>query len=82
MAEEGNKYVLICQDNFSKYLLAIPMMTQSAEEVALNFMHCILLQYGIPCSIVRDQGKQFMGNVLKRLCKLMIVHKLNMCVLP
>jgi hypothetical protein len=77
MTAEGHKYVLTCQDNLSKYLLAIPMMTQTAEKVALNFMRFIVLQYGIPCSIVTDQGTQFMGNVFKRLCKLLRVHKLN-----
>ena len=74
---EGHKYVLTCQDNLSKYLLAIPMMTQTAEEVALNFMRYVVLQYGIPCSIVTDQGTQFMGDVLRRLCKLLKVHKIN-----
>jgi len=53
------------------------MMTQTAEEVALNFMRYVVLQYGIPCSIVTDQGTQFMGDVLKRLCKLLKVHKIN-----
>jgi hypothetical protein len=65
MTEGGHKYVLTCQDNLSKYFLAIPMMTQIAEEVALNFMHYIVLQYGIPCSLVTNQGTQFMGDVLK-----------------
>jgi hypothetical protein len=40
MTEEGHKYVLTWQDNLSKYLLAIAMMTQTPEEVALNFMLC------------------------------------------
>jgi hypothetical protein len=61
--EEG----LSCQDNLSKYLLVIPMMTQTAEEVALNVMRHIVLQYGIPCSLVTDQGTQLMGDVFKRL---------------
>ena len=77
VTEEGHKYVLTCQDNLSKYLLAIPMMTQTAEEVVLNFMRHIVLQYGIPCSVVTDQGTQFMGDVFKSLCKLLKVHKLN-----
>ena len=34
MTEEGHKYMLTCQDNLSKYLFAIPMLTQTAEEVA------------------------------------------------
>ena len=41
--EEGIKYVLSCQDNLSKYLLTIPMTTQTAEEVALSFMRYIVL---------------------------------------
>ena len=53
------------------------MMTQTAEEVALNFMRYIVLQYGIPSSVVTDQGTQFMGNVFKRSCKLLRIHKLN-----
>jgi hypothetical protein len=77
MTEEGYKYILTCQDNLSKYVLAVPMMTQTAEEVALNFMRHILLQYGIPLSIVTDQGTKFMGDVFKRLCKLLKVRKLN-----
>ena len=43
MREEGIKYVLSCQDNLSKYLLTIPMTTQTAEEVALSFMRYIVL---------------------------------------
>jgi hypothetical protein len=31
------KCILTCQDNLSKYLLAIPMITQTAEEVSLTF---------------------------------------------
>ena len=62
MTEEGHKYMLTCQDNLRKILIAIPMMTQTAE-VALNFMRYIVLQYGIPSSVVNDQGTQFMGNV-------------------
>jgi hypothetical protein len=53
------------------------MVTQTVEEVALNFMRHIVLQYGIPCSLVTDQGMQFMGDVFKRFCKLLRVHKLN-----
>jgi len=45
MTEEGHKYVLTCQDNLSKYLLAIPMMTQTAEEVSLIL--CVMLYYNV-----------------------------------
>jgi transposase InsO family protein len=77
MTDEGHKYILTCQDNLSKYLIAISIMMQTAEEVALTFMRYVILQYGIPYSIVTDQGTQFMGDVFKRLCKLLNICKLN-----
>jgi hypothetical protein len=77
LSEEGHKYILTCQDNLRKYLIAVPLFSQTAEEVSLNFLRCVILQYGIPGSIVTDQGSQFMGDLFKRLCKLLKIHKLN-----
>jgi hypothetical protein len=77
MTEEGYKYILTCQDNLSKYLVATPMTTQTAEDVSLKFMRQVVLQYGIPDSLVTDQGTQFMGDMFKRLCKLLRVNKIN-----
>jgi transposase InsO family protein len=77
VAEGGHKYILTRQDNLSKYLVAVPMFSQTAEEVALNVMRYVILQYGVPCSIVTDQGSQFMGDLFKRLCKLLKINKMN-----
>ena len=77
ITNEGYKYILTCQDNLSKYLIATPMMTQTADEVSLIFLRHVLLHYGIPNSIVTGQGSQFMGDIFKKLCRLLKVHKLN-----
>jgi len=69
MTEGGHKYILTCQDNLSKYLMAIPMLTQTAEEVTLTFMRHIILLYGIPQSIVTDQGSQFMSDVFNPIAR-------------
>jgi len=82
MTEEGYKYTLTCQDKLSKYLLAIPMITQTADEVALTFLRYVILHYGIPNLIVTDQGPQIMCDVFKRLCKLLKIHKLNTTCIP
>jgi hypothetical protein len=60
--EGGCKYILTHQDNLSKYVIAIPMLTQTAEKVTLAFLHYIVLLYGIPQFIVTDQGSQFMSD--------------------
>ena len=39
-------------------------------------MQYIVLQYGVPNSVVTDQGTQFMGDVFRRLCKLLKILKL------
>ena len=77
MTEEGYKYILICRDSLCKYLLAIPMITQTAGEVALTFLRYVILHYCIPNSIVTDQGSQFMCDIFKRLCRLLKIRKLN-----
>jgi len=75
MSERGYKYILTCQDNLSKCLLAIPMITQTADEVFLTFLRYITLHYGKLNSIVTQQGSQFMSDIFKRLCKVLKVHK-------
>jgi len=45
MTEEGHKYVLTCQDNLSKDMIAIPMITQTTDKVASNFMRRIAIQH-------------------------------------
>jgi len=77
MTEEGYKYILTRQDNLSKYLLATPMITQTADEVASTFLHYVILHYGIPNLIVTDQGSQFMCDIFEWLCKLLKICKLN-----
>jgi hypothetical protein len=74
--ENGMKYVLTCQDNLSKYLVAIPIENQTAESVAEALVKTIILIYGIPNEIVTDQGTNFMSNVFKRVCKLFKIEKI------
>ena len=53
------------------------MITQTADEVSLTFLRYVILHYGIPNSIVTDQGSQFMSDNFKRLCKVLKLNKLN-----
>jgi hypothetical protein len=70
------KYILTCQDNLSKYFIAIPLRNQTAEEVTNALVKNIVLIYGIPTEIVTDQGTNFMSDVFKRICKLFKIEKI------
>jgi hypothetical protein len=75
--EEGHKYILTCQDNLSKYLIAEPLKNQTVEEVSEALTHRVFLIYGIPGIILTDQGSNFMSEVFKGICKLFRIEKLN-----
>ena len=45
MSEDDHKYVLTCQDNLSKYVLAIPVMKQTSRRSSTEFyaLYCITI---------------------------------------
>ena len=60
---EGHKYVLTFQNELSKFTLAIPIVQQDAMTVARAFVEEVILKFGIPQSILTDQGSNFMSEV-------------------
>jgi hypothetical protein len=66
--------VLTCQDNLSKYIIAVPIEDITAETAARNFVVEIVLKYGIPDKILTDQGTQFMGELFVNCCKLLRIQ--------
>jgi hypothetical protein len=75
--ERNMKYILSCQDNLSKYFIAVPIENQTADKVTEAFVRNVILVYGIPNEIVTDQGSNFMCDVFKRVCKLFKIEKIN-----
>jgi hypothetical protein len=76
VTESGIKYILTCQDNLSKYFIAVPLQNQTAEKVTNSFVKNIILIYGIPTEIVTEQGTNFMSDIFKRICKLFKIEKI------
>lgn len=77
LTEKGRKYILTCQDNLTKYLIAIPIENQEAETLANALVPEICLVYGIPQIILTNQGTNFMNNVFKQVCKLLKIDTIN-----
>jgi hypothetical protein len=74
---DGNKYVLTFQDELSKYTLAIPIVQQDAMTVARALVEEIVLKFGIPQSILTDQGSNFMSEVFGNVCKLLKIKRIK-----
>lgn len=73
----GNKYVLTIIDHFSRYLEMIAIPDQRASTVALAMVNNWLLKFGVPESLITDQGTNFMSDLFKQLCKLLKIKKLR-----
>lgn len=72
-----NEYILTFQCNFTKFILTIPLKTQSATEVAEAMVSDIILRFGIPKVILSDQGANFMSKVFRNFCSLFQIRKIR-----
>ena len=77
--KEGYKYSLLIIDSFSKFPEAFPTFTQEAMEVAKILYNGIFCQYGAPRSILTDKGQCFMSKLVKEICKIFQITKINTC---
>ena len=67
-AKNGFRFLLTAVCMGSKWPEAIPLKAQTARAVA-NGMLEIFSRTGIPLQLLTDQGSQFLGSLVKHLCK-------------
>ena len=61
------KYLLVMVDKFTKLIEAKPVKTAEAGPV-IDFISSVVHRYGVPHSIITDNGCNFTANVVKTLC--------------
>lgn len=66
---QGNKYLLVVADWFTKYTLLFPLRTATASKIIKHIEEDVFLVYGAPQTIVCDNGTQYAGKALKQLAK-------------
>ena len=64
-------------DYLMQYCEAIPIPNQTAETVAKEFVHKIITRYGVPTKLLTDQGRNFLPALLKGVCTLLGVQKIQ-----
>ena len=74
MNSEGNRYILVIQDYFTKWMEAFPMPDQKSDRIVrlLNNLFCRL---GIPEELHSDQGRNFESALLSGLCSAFGIKK-------
>lgn len=72
---QGNRYVLVIMDYFTRYVNLFPLKDQRATTVAKCIFEDYIRQHGLPESIHTDQGRQFESDLIKHLCTLLGITK-------
>ena len=69
--EEGNWYILVVGDHYTKYMSACALPNQEAKTVARILVEEHFYQNGLPEQLHSDQGPQFESEVIAEMCKTM-----------
>lgn len=75
LTKNGNKYVLVMVDCFTKWTEAVALPDQEAKTVAKAFVDTIICHFGTPLQIHTDQGRNFESNLFKEMCDLFQIDK-------
>ena len=75
MTENGNKYILVVGDYFTKWKECFPMPNMEAITVARIMVNEVISRLGVPEKIHSDQGAQFESNLFSEMCKLLQIEK-------
>jgi ribonuclease HI len=72
-APEGFTHLLVAIDKFSKWIEVRPLTSIGSEQAVVFFTN-IIHRFGIPNSIITDNGKQFTGKKFQDFCEGHHIH--------
>jgi transposase InsO family protein len=78
VSEDGNKYVLVVVDSFSKWMEAYAVPNIEAKTIAEKLVMEFISRFGVPYQIKTDRGRQFDCELFQEMCKMLDVnHKMS-----
>ena len=64
----GHTHLLVAVDKFTKWIEAIPI-TSSTASTTVNFIRSIIFRFGVPNSIITNNGMNFTAEEFKDFCE-------------
>lgn len=74
-SEQGNKYILVITDMFSKWVEAFAIKDTTSSTLAKILVDQIICRYGVPVSIHSDQGANLCSDLIQKTCDLLGIHR-------
>jgi Integrase zinc binding domain/Integrase core domain len=75
LTQQGNRYVLVVADYFSKWTEAYPLPSQDAATVTSTLVHEWICRFGVPRELHSDQGRNFEAEVFQEMCRALGIRK-------
>ena len=73
----GNKYVLVFQDYLTKWPVVFAMPDQKSTRIVDILVHEVMPFVGVPESLLSDWGTNLLSFIMKDVCSLLGIEKLN-----
>ena len=71
----GYRYILTMQCNLTKYVVAYPIETKEAKNVAKTLVEQFILKYGCFKVLKSDNGTEFKNELMNEICKLLNIEQ-------
>lgn len=77
MTRNGNSYVLVATDDFTRWVEVYAIPDQGAGTVAQKLVDELFCRFSPPELLHSDQGRQFESELVAEVCKLLQIHKIR-----
>ncbi len=74
-SEQGNRYILVVCDAFTKWAEAFPIPDQAARTCATVLVDHVISKFGCPLDLHSDQGRNFESEIFKEMCDILQIRK-------
>jgi hypothetical protein len=74
-SDQGNKYIVVVMDYFSKWAEAYALPNQEAATVADVLVKEWICRFGVPLELHSDQGRNFESALFQNVCETLKIHK-------
>lgn len=75
VTDNGNQYIMVVADYFSKWTEAYAIKDHTAQTVADKLVTEFICRFGTPTRIHTDQGREFTSELFRTVCKLLEIKK-------
>jgi len=74
-SEQGNRYILVVSDYFTRWVEAYAIPNQEAITVAQKLIDNMFCRFSLPKQLHSDMSTQFKSKMVKEMCRLLHIRK-------